>query len=632
MDKISQRQKNIIDFLIRLKNCTCKDIAQHLDLSDKTIRNEIKTINHISKTPIILSGNKGFSINPNYTNFIGNLLQEDNIEINPKNQLLHQLLLNKTTLNFEETADFFCMSPSSLQNQIKQINVDIKEYNLKIIRENTKLIIQGNDYNRRKLFISLIHEEIDTNFHDINNCIIFFPNIDIVYTKQVIVSAIEEFGYTILDFYMTNFLINIFTILSIEPSHSFVFSDDQEKYSNEVLIAKKIVEELNIEDGNFLVAKIAESLVGIIRPLATTTNIKQEIKLSNSFVKKVRTITANAFKNFSIDTNLDDFIALFLNHIDAMIQRQKNNNTLSIAPLVSLKNSCFFVYDVAVYICKELNHEFDIVIPETEISLVAIHIGFAIESSFKDDKVINIALLTDNYYLINTYISKNILADLQQHIRIKTVDSISELHALNDVDLLITTKLIQNHNILEICQISPLLTNIDKAEIQKSILNVLSIKSNNSFIRLAKRFFDEKLFFYTSSIDTKEQALHFLNEQLLLNNFVENSFLDSVIKREALSSTAFLNEFAIPHAFDNIALKTKIAVLINPNKIKWTKQDSVQFVFLIAISEGDQKSLKLLYDGFSNILSNDQKLLELKKINDFENFINRICILSDIKA
>ncbi|MCD7908860.1 MAG: PTS sugar transporter subunit IIA, partial [Clostridium sp.] len=104
---------------------------------------------------------------------------------------------------------------------------------------------------------------------------------------------------------------------------------------------------------------------------------------------------------------------------------------------------------------------------------------------------------------------------------------------------------------------------------------------------------------------------------------VEPEFKETVLKREEMSPTSFVNAFAIPHAFGAFAKNSTIAVAQLKNPLKWGGFE-VRLVMLFAINEGDRRMIKIFFDWVSNVVNQPQELAKICASCTYEEFIDRI--------
>ncbi|KEA52550.1 DNA-binding protein [Mangrovibacter sp. MFB070] len=90
-----------------------------------------------------------------------------------------------------------------------------------------------------------------------------------------------------------------------------------------------------------------------------------------------------------------------------------------------------------------------------------------------------------------------------------------------------------------------------------------------------------------SKIDVIEQLTQSLFEQGAIDN--KKGFIADVLTREALGSTGFENQIAIPHGKSRWVKETKIAVARLKETVDWETMDSsdVRLVILFAVKETD---------------------------------------------
>lgn len=623
--KLSNRQHNILSYIRKLNKIKVNDLCIELKISDKTVRNEIKEINKIANDILIKSSNTGIEINPFKKDLIDALLsnKHQNDE-NMVKKLIKMLLLDELEEDdFDSIADAFYISSSTLTKIIKAANDSIERFELKIIRKKNQLVLLGSDYDKRRLLVSMVFNDNAGAFGCIEITNDIFDAIDTKYVSEVVEKTINDYGFIIPNYYLTSFMINIFTILVLPNNEiSDKLSSIVSQNTIEMQIADKIIDNLELKKSYYLQSEIANSLIGIINH--NRGNLQSlSSNITSQFSNLITNLLKQTFNHFKIEIDFENFIPVFINHTYLMIQRAKNNYSSYLAENeISLKDSCLYIYDIALYFCNLLSEEFNIDVSEAEVSLIAIHIGYSIEESYSNQNKINIALITDQYDMVDNYITQKINTDFYGKINVLKYRDISEFNL--KADLYITTRNIPSLKLSNQCVITPLLTNHDKTRIQTSILEAINRKSREKFKILADRYFNEELFFYNEKLCDKESVLEFLDLKLQRKGIVDDKFFDQIKKREELSPTCFMKEFAIPHPFACTALKSRIAVFINPKGILWNQDDYVQFVFLVAICNEDQLTLKDVFDNFASVLCDEAKMLQLKKVKKFEDFFNVI--------
>lgn len=88
-----------------------------------------------------------------------------------------------------------------------------------------------------------------------------------------------------------------------------------------------------------------------------------------------------------------------------------------------------------------------------------------------------------------------------------------------------------------------------------------------------------------------------------------------------MSSTCFVEQFAIPHAIDLNAKRTQFCVLIEESGIKWDKTN-INCIFMIAVCQEDRKEFMKIYSGIIQVLLQKEMLKQIIEATDFSAFIN----------
>ena len=120
-----------------------------------------------------------------------------------------------------------------------------------------------------------------------------------------------------------------------------------------------------------------------------------------------------------------------------------------------------------------------------------------------------------------------------------------------------------------------------------------------------------------------DEAVAFLNEQLTQQDIVDKSFVESLYKREELSSTVIDGVFAFPHTLSLNEKKTKCAVLINEKGFIWGNY-RIPFIFLFCINKKDIAFFEEMYNNLTKILLFNDNYNRIFDMNSHEEFIDYI--------
>ena len=142
------------------------------------------------------------------------------------------------------------------------------------------------------------------------------------------------------------------------------------------------------------------------------------------------------------------------------------------------------------------------------------------------------------------------------------------------------------------------------------------------------RFLRPELFHRNLYADGTEEMVRRLVDECVALGLCAPSFADEVLEREALSSTAFFNQIAIPHSMSPSAHRSFLAIVVNDRPMPWGGQE-VRMVMLLGLGETDRRSFRLLFDSllFDSLLealSESANVAALLDSTDYADFVERL--------
>lgn len=629
---LHERQKKLIELLIRNDNTVESSvIANALNVTSRTIRNDIKNINDCINAKLITASQNGYRID-------SNLLPDLNIKTTYMDdrklhqQLLKELLLQNENLNADALSDSFYISTSSLNKLLKEIAKELEANHLVLEKRDSCIWVEGSELDKRKMINKLIFSDVNSTFFSLENCASFFENIDILKIKEIVLDSLKKYQLYADDIYSTNLIINISITLSRILNNFHIDTLPVKNYNNTDSDEYKAANYIINEFYNLYGTKVKENDTIYISLLIlsqakklSSISIDNDVRnlLSDDFLKKIREIVKQTFNYFMLDIEYEDFLWNFALHINFLIIRSSIGNSVANSLIENIKINCPFIYDVAVYLSNHIEETFSIEVNDYEIGFIALHTGVAIETSSKKDDKIKAVLICNNY--------NNLSNELRNKIQVRYNNSID----LIDVIPNLNTSTVYLNSILyisaspdtallnNVVAISPFLSNKDIMKLDNAIDIYLKEKRNRLAKQLLFTCFREELFFHNLKFKNKYEIINFLGNKTIEFGITSNDFISSVIKREKLSSTCFLNSFAVPHAIELNAKKTTFCILTSEEPFGWDG-NNIKVVFMIAVSKKDRKEFENIYNSIVDILCDYKCISKISQAKTFLDFIRCI--------
>lgn len=516
MIELSDRERQIVVYLLSKPNTTAGSMASIFNVSDRTIRNDIKAINRLCHREFIVSGHKGFSIHPDCEDVIEQITLSNKIQDINK-QILVELLSSKT-VNFYILADSLNISEATLSQHLNVVRKSLKKYDIRFIRKNNELFLEGMARNKRRIYVDMILEGSDSIIYD---PLIFqdsFLNIDLKKITKGFLDILKEYGYVIPSFYLNHFLLNLYAILN------FDFQDNSD--FPEVVDDK--IYDLSVEVDHRLNDSCISKVVPIYYSLLGVLNVST--MRMTTFEKEIEQITKKVFEKYSLNIDVSSFLPVLAKHIHDMILRCRNGNPIQTNGGLSIKESAFFIYDVTVSLAGEISKKYHVQINQNEISLIAMHVGFLIENSLDyqlSDDTLRIILNSGSYVWSAHY--QKILRDIIPYkCEIVLFSELQNLKDLSKYDFLVTFSKNSKPVSIAQCVISPLFTSSDRIKVTEVVNTIIAKKKKEQFKTLFKLYFNENNFFVQTSLNKREDVLSFLCENLEKEKVVDKEFRSSV--------------------------------------------------------------------------------------------------------
>lgn len=607
MVTLTERQNEIIKLLNQYHILSADKIAKMLNVSTKTIRNEIHKINSsLNLNYIISQKGTGYLINEQIQ-LEKEYASEQNIQ-----HLILKKILNHDFYNFYELADELFISESNLQRHIKRVNEIIQKRNssIKICRQQNQLYLNGTETEKRQITTYFLMNELNQYNFNLSMYQSLFLRIDILELQKIITEFNNAHHLNIRYVEIISLVIHVALMLE------------------RVIRGNEIINEVDFvnDEYNHLSIQFANIL-----------QIRYEIKLNKSEIKylslllagKVPSIEENDInevkqfiqqliieinESFDVDLQQDSkFADSFLIHLIGLKRRITNHTFLNNPLIKELQKNFPVIYDMSVFIALKIQEFFSTQLYEDEIGYITLHLMGAIERLHTSlhKKIVLIYPFGQAGY---DYIVKKINHIHDLEIEICCQLSMFDAFQIKEYqpDLVISFVHIEEkvgypiyvcHNLL----------------LEEDIENIYNIlKGNHTFKKNV--FFEKELFHIYNDIENKEDVIHRLCESLYYKGYVDQQYEGLVLAREQIAPTAYGSMFAIPHAVKKAGFATRIAVALLDKPIDWNQQ-KVRLVFLFCLTKERNEEFDLLFEKLVGLLDESKKVKELLKCKDYEEFL-----------
>lgn len=633
---LNKRQEKIILIMNDTNDwITGKELSKLLNVSDRTIRSDIDFINRTYEQELIESNLRyGYHLKLDvFLNLDINI--EDSIPQTPQERcvyIIQELLFQRKELNIIDLQNMVYVSGYSIDNDIKRIKKMIEPYHdLKLVRSKSCIRLEGSEFSKRKLYKDLLSQETKGNFLNMNKLASLYKDFDLLEVKALLDETIEKYDFHIREMAMPLLMMHIGVSMERIIHHNFVETDRKNPElmkSVEYLIAQeffqKAARKICIEVVEDEIVLLALLLLGKRSSDYTGDRIKIEDRDYN--VKElVRELLDDIDHTFDINFKKDIDLQVGLQmHLQSMIERQLKNVKVDNVYLQEIKKKYPLVFEMGVRAGRFLEEKTNLIIDENELGFIALHLGSAYDRSSASSKY-RVLMIYPNDQALSKLCAQKVETRFGERLEIIEHMSLFEEESVRELqpDLILTTlPLLHNLDILTV-QITLFVNYEDESRIFQALNQLDKGKCRKEFQEMIVDLIKPQFFHADLDLQTPTEIISYMCEQLVQHAYAPSEFKDSVLQREAMSSTSFTYGFAIPHTFNIMANQSCISVGVLKNPIQWGEFE-IQLVILLAIKNEDRRLLRVFFDWLSSVVSNSSKFASLLETKNHEEFIYQI--------
>jgi lichenan operon transcriptional antiterminator len=373
-------------------------------------------------------------------------------------------------------------------------------------------------------------------------------------------------------------------------------------------------------------------LTRVVAPGATAPKMHVRERLDPDVEQAVRDVVGDAASEFLVDIVHEDFILRLALHVQNLRLRAREQ-AWSRNPLTrSLKASYPMIFELAVYIANGLHESLGIPLLDDEIAYIAMHVGGRLERSRRADQLLTATIVCPGYYELHELLRSSVDRSLGQAIEVVGVETrVDPDWGSIDTDLVLTTidPPAERAGSERIVRIQPFLTDADVERVQAAAGRIRRARRLARLRTELERYFEPTAFLRGLDGAGEDDIIRSLGSMLVARGVIDDDYIERAIQREHLSSTAFTDALAVPHALGMTATRTAIAVGIADPSIPWGV-GRVQVVALVAFSETDREAFQTVFEQLVEVFSERESVQRIvRRGTDFAAFLDELVAVVD---
>lgn len=621
---------------------TASALADALGVTPRSIRSYVTAINaRVAPGVAVESGPQGYRAGPDAAAAL-RAAGEAGTPRDRLHTLVRSLLDSADGIDVFETADRLHVSPATLDADLARVRGLLGGTELTLERSASRARLRGTEAAQRRLLSRLAHDEMDAGSFDLAalrrtlgegsvGAQAFGP------FKTDLVARLGELGWFVNEFGIGDVVMHIAIAADRVSRDRPLEGSDVDARPEQADVAAMIGElaerHLGVRLGSGDLQHLATLvLTRVVAPGGAPgdTHEHTRAQLEREVEQAVRDIVQRAAAEFLVDIVHEDFILRLALHVQNLRLRAREQ-AWSRNPLTrSLKSTYPMIFEVAVFIANGLHERLDIPLLDDEIAYIAMHVGGRLERSRRADQLLTATIVCPGYYELHELLRSSVDRSLGQAIEVVGVETrVDPDWDSIDTDLVLTT-IDPAAPGERIVRIQPFLTDADVERVQAAAGRVRRSRRLARLRGELERYFEPAAFVRGLEPGVGEDGvIRLLGEPLIAAGVIDSDYVERTIQREQLSSTAFTDALAVPHALGMTASRTAIAIGIADPSIPWG-DGRVQVVALVAFSESDREAFQTVFEQFVEVFSERDSVQRIvRRATSFTAFLDELVAVID---
>ncbi|MCW4457568.1 BglG family transcription antiterminator [Microbacterium sp. MPKO10] len=611
---------------------TAGELADALGVTSRSIRTYIAAVKaKADPLPVIESGPDGYRLDREaYAAYVSaaETVSDEGTPRERLHRLVRLLVDDENGFDVFETASALFISDSTLETDLSRVRALLADTQLELKRTGSRVVLQGSELARRRLLSRLFRDETTHGMAELDAIQRAFESESLGSFKTDLIDALQSSGYYINDYGMDNVLLHIAIAADRAGRSQPVEAAGRETGADAEL--RDVVRRLS---RTHFAEPLGEADVGYIAYLLSTRAVAPRPDADASVASEyftpeefatVRAIAERASDEYLVDLTDVDFLTRLTVHVSNLLERAEDQS-YSRNPLTkSIKTAYPMIYELAVFLASGLHDARGIVVNDDEIAYIAMHIGAHLQQQTRRDELATCVLVCPNYYDLQAMLADRVVQALGDALTVTRVVTRTDVPwSRLDADLILTTiePPVPAENIVHI---QPFLSPADVDKVRAALSRTRRLARRASIRDELLRYLDESLFVRDINAQGEEAVIRVLGERMLQQGVIDAGYIEGAIERERMSSTAFTDTLAVPHAMEMTARRTSIAIAVNERSMPWG-DGRVNVVALIAFSAEGRAQFQEVFDQFVEVFSErDDVASIIRSGRTFSTFIDEL--------
>ena len=589
---LSLRQRKILNFLQQKNSYTTgEELASYLQVSSRTIRNDVLVINETlqSKGIRIVSKRRwGYTLEADDRDLLMKLNQSNNSFLSREDRIryiLFRLCLSDAPVNLYDLEDEMFISRTTLEHDLlflrkKYFLAQPAQPYIKLSRHKNTIFLEPAERKRRLLLTRLFVE--NWNYNKRGNTFYQYQYLD----EDIVDLIIQEINRAMSQY---EILMEDVNMVTLDLWVSIAYYRITSGYELSTSFSKQFHDKISVQAADTLLDSLEEKLNCSFSPIERSDIYTL---ISCSRLLDPNKLTFSTVKNY-FSSELLSFVDHYITHINQRYRLDFSNNEdfyITILQLLrylalpihnfnfpdtqpdTLYSQLLIELEIAFSIQPFALEFYGYYLDNVELLYLAFCISGALNHQNRTSKKIRAVIMCHLNLAASWNLKHQILRNYHDFIELKALLPlyVKDTYDFSKTDLIISTanKIIATNSDAETLIISPILTSTDRVKIDqfiktKQILQLYRTVLPSLLVLMKQANWYEKL-----TEDSLLPVLEMLNQELLEQGCVTEQFLENILRRESILTFAIQPSIVLVYSLE-ASLKTQLNIATFDHRIKW---------------------------------------------------------------
>jgi lichenan operon transcriptional antiterminator len=621
------------------------ELSGRLGVSTRSVRQFVKDLNARAGEDLVRSSHRGYELNLNAYQRLRSRLARSGARDRARHDtpderlyyLARQLVTRPDGTGVAELAERLSVSLDTLEGDLARARELFRAHDLQLRREREVLTVLGSERDKRRLVRQVLLDSTDgLNPAALREAARDYRDFDLRGLHEGLRTALAGAGAESNEYALNDLLIHLVIAADrVRGGHTIDAGTTGAPTipAHDDFTARALPAVISaVEDSLGVVLPpdeqrtLSELLRARGRPRSTAEGAAPAVE--QEVLALVRDILRQVSQQYLLDLGDDQTILSLALHVQSMLVRARSPRTPQHPLGTGFKRLHPLIHELAVFFASAVETRTRVRIDADEVDFLSLHLGAQFQRQLDQGPLITVTCVVPEYRDLHHDLAARLgVAIADQGVVEAVITSLDHDWAEVSSDVIVSVVDLGATTSAPVVQVSPLLGQDDIDRVREVIRSERARVTRQTLRSNLLSLVDPRLFRHLPAVVSRPDALGLLCDALVGAGYVGAGFLSDVLDRERRSSTAFGEQFAVPHSLYPDARRTGIAVLVTDRPVPWGDH-GVRLVLLVAVSSSQRRLFRDALDQLIAVLGDPAAVQQIvDRADSHEGFV---AALSDL--